>query len=1413
MKNEKNRSTILLLAANPCDTAKIRWEAEINAVREGLRNTDFRLEAVPQAGISGLQKEFTACKPRIVHFCGHGENDGLIFNDEHGQACQVPAAALTDLFRLFKDSVQCVVLNACWTEEQAGAIHEYIPVVVGMNHMVEDRAALEFAAGFYQALGDGRAYREAFGFGRNNIHLHGGDQHLAPVLLCRDEALTPRVFINPYRGLAAFRQADADLFFGREREIAALSELVARQNFLVLAGVSGSGKSSVVFAGLAPRLGDDWQVVECRPENNPFNRLALAFVRVLYADKVEQAARLSKLEKGLRNGEVSLPALVQIWRASSPVSERNADAAPNVPAQATNPRRRILLIIDQFEELYTAEPVQHAFLDLLLALVSSDVPATLLLTLRADFVNQALTYPDFAAALNGHTRFIGAMNREELREVIEKPARQAGLALEEELSARILDDVGLEPGRLPLLQFALTELCERHQQGRLTHAGYQAAGGVEQALACYAEDRFQQFPQHAQLQRVFVQLVHPGQGTEDTRRVATREQLAEHWDLVRELADQRLVVTGRDEEKQQDTAEVIHEALLRHWQRLRQWMKEDRSFRVWQDEFQADLAHWHTHGEKRADLPRGAKLAKAGEMLETRAEDLSVKEKNFIQQAQGEQKRQQRVWMGIFGLLLALLGVAAWQWWEAEVQKTEAVSARQMAEKQTGVAEQEKVRALEARQQALRTQSLFLADLAQQRVKQNKPATAMRLALEALPGLGEVDTDRGLVPQARQALYDATLKHWLGVLEYDSPVHAVQYSPDGILLAAASGTRVYLWDTHRLILRSTLTGHTNWINSVAFSPNGKTLATGARDKTARLWDMANGREIRTLIGHTNDINSVAFSPNGKTLATGAEDNTARLWDTASGRELHALTVHASNVNSVAFSPDGKNLATGSGDSSVRLWDVASGREIRALTGHTMDVMSVAFSLGGKILATGSWDNTARLWDAASGHEIYVFTGHTELVNSVAFSPDGKILATGSWDNTARLWDTASGREIHAFTGHTETVLSVAFSPDGKTLATSSDDNSVRLWDAMSGHEIHKFTGHINEIWSVAFSPDGKTLATGSDDNSVRLWDAASGREIHALTGHASRVWSVAFSPDGKTLVTGSWDNTARLWDAASGHKIRAFTGHSESVYSVAFSPDGKILATGSGDKSVRLWDAASGHEIRAFTGHTESVYSMTFSPDGKILVTGSEDKSTRLWDVASGREILAFTGHTGLVSSVAFSPDGKILATGSWDESARLWDVASGHEILSFTGHTELISSVAFSPDGKILATSSWDNTARLWKMGAGRLEGTESSKYRKIVPILWFIELRGHTDFVHSVAFSPDGQWLATASTDKTVRLWPVFTKLEEMVDYARQVLPPRQVKGEENLPGYRLSCAERKRFFLDVERVGRCKSTDNEQ
>ena len=602
--------------------------------------------------------------------------------------------------------------------------------------------------------------------------------------------------------------------------------------------------------------------------------------------------------------------------------------------------------------------------------------------------------------------------------------------------------------------------------------------------------------------------------------------------------------------------------------------------------------------------------------------------------------------------------------------------------------------------------------------------------------------------QDRHAMLDAAARPGIATLTgHTDRVHALAFSPDGNTLVTGSydGT-VRLWNVAAgRQVGAPLTGHDDRVYSVAFSPDGKVVASGADDGMVRLWDVATHRQVGApLTGHDGEIYSVAFSPDGKTLATGADDGMVRLWDVATHRQVGApLTGHDGEIRSVAFSPDGKTLATGADDGTVRLWDVATQRQAGApMTGSTEAVSSVAFSPDGKTLASGGDDGTVRLWDVATQQPTGSWPTFSPVFD-VAFSPDGKLLATGDANDMAQLWDVATHQPI----GNPLIGYSLAFSPDGKTLATGGYDHFVRLWNVISRTGIAALTGHIKQVNSVVFSPDGKTLASGGADGTVRLWDAATRQPIGAPLSGRAAVASVAFSPDGKTLASGGADGTVRLWDVTTRQPIGAPLSGRAAVASVAFSPDGKTLASGGADGTVRLWDVTTRQPIGApMTGSTGAVYSVAFSPDGKTLASGGADGTVRLWDATTRRQAGApMTGSTEAVYSVAFSPDGKTLASGGADDTVRLWDAATRREKGNgLTGHADWVSSVVFSPDGKTLASGSYDGTVRLWDMTIRQQIGEALSA-------------SASASRVYSVAFSPDGKTLATGSYDGAVRLWDV--------------------------------------------------------
>jgi WD40 repeat protein len=584
----------------------------------------------------------------------------------------------------------------------------------------------------------------------------------------------------------------------------------------------------------------------------------------------------------------------------------------------------------------------------------------------------------------------------------------------------------------------------------------------------------------------------------------------------------------------------------------------------------------------------------------------------------------------------------------------------------------------------------------------------------------------------------------------------------------------------------TLHGHTGPVNSICFSPDGQRLATGsgvwdAQERRpvsgeVKVWNARTGQQLLTLQGHKGFVTSVCFSPDGQRLATGSTDNTAKVWDVRTWKELLTLQGHVSWVRGVAFSPDGKRLATGSGGydqqqkqlfGEVKVWDARTGQQLLTLKGHTNDVTSVCFSPGGQALAAGSHGNTAKVWDTRTGQELLTLQGHKGFVTSVCFSPDGQRLATGgSADKTAKVWDTRTGQLLATLEGHTGEVLSVCFSPDGQRLTTGSSDNTAKVWDARTGQQLLTLKGHPSSVNSVAFSPDGQRLAIGSGiwdkeqrryvSGEVKVWDARISQELLDLKGHTEKVDSVCFSPDGQRLATGSWDKTAKVWDARTGQQLLTLKGHTEKVYSVCFSPDGQRLAAGSYDSTAKVWDTRTGQQLLTLQGHPREVLSVCFSPDGRRLASGSgninagKPGEVKVWDAQTGQQLLALQGHTSGVNSVAFSPDSTRIASGfgGYDQQkmqlfgeVKVWDAQSGQQVLDLKGLTRDVRTVAFSPDGKRLASAGsggWDAGG---KPLPGEVKVWDARSGQQV------LDLQGHTSWVSSVTFSPDGTRIASGS------------------------------------------------------------------
>ncbi|MGI5430422.1 XRE family transcriptional regulator [Streptomyces sp. CA-179760] len=1128
----------------------------------------------------------------------------------------------------------------------------------------------------------------------------------------------------PYAGLRPFREQDAAWFFGREQLVDDLAGRLERQRFLVVTGASGSGKSSLLRAGLVPRLRSAaTSVVVLTPGPRPLEECA---VRLGGPAGVAPGGLYGELREDPEN----------LGRVVRQISARSATGDGDV-----------VLVVDQFEETFTLcrdAAERDRFVESLIAAASAETArCRVVLGVRADFYAHCTRNALLVAAMRDAQVPVGPMSLDELRRAVVQPARRSGLTIEGALLATLTAQAHGQTGVLPLLSHALLQTWRRRRGNALTLEAFEAAGGLEGALARTAEEFYQQLDagQRELARSVFVRLTALGEGTEDTRRPARRAELdglagadaGRVGDVLDRAATARLLTLDHDQ------AELAHEALIRCWPRLHGWLGEDREVTRTLRRLTDAAQTWESLGRDPGALYRGARLdmATALDLASLSGQEHRFLDASLAARAAEEAAARHRTLLrrGAVTLLSVLLVVAS-------VTAFLAVRAQRIADTQRDAVSSQRAAEKTA---ALRTLNPALAaqiGLAAYRLSPTPEARGSVLSTFATPYATTLTGQAGMVDALAFSAdgrvlvtggTDRALRLWrasdphhprpLGVpLRSGSPVRAVAVSADARRLAAGGADgRVLVWDladARRPRLLARLPGGKGQVVSLAFGPAGLAVATHGG---IRLWRVPQSGKPRTLAERRvpSGVTGAAFTADGRTLATAHADHRLRLWETAGpdgGMRVRASVKEpGGEVHALAFAPDGRRLATGSTDFAVRLWDVREPRDarvVRVFKGHTDAVNAVGFSPDGRTLASGSTDATVRRWEVTGSgpaRDLAVLTGHTGKIGSLAFGPDGRTLATGSEDRTARLWDLPGP----ALTGHTSSVYSVAFSPDGRLLASGSYDRTVRLWsvrDADRHARPARLTGHTGPVNSVAFSPDGHTLASGSADGTLRLWDPEAVGRPHRLSAVPARVGhvnSVAFSPDGRTLATGGEAGSVRLWDTSDVRSPRplAVLPGPGGVDSVAFAPDGRTLAVASRDHTAVLWNVTNLRrpaQRAVLRGHTNAVKSVAFSPDGSTLATGSEDRTIQLWNVSDPdrpERRARFTGYTDGVMSVAFAPDGRMLAAASSDHSARLYDVTGrgAPELAVLAGHTNAVDTLAFSPDGRLLATGGEDWTALLW--------------------------------------------------------------------------------------------------------------------
>ncbi len=1187
-----------------------------------------------------------------------------------------------------------------------------------------------------------------------------GEQTTAPLEPSFSSAETPIDPRNPYKGLRAFTKEDAPDFFGRDSLIQALIESMksvlssgGRPRLLAVLGPSGSGKSSVVMAGLLPRLqkgafpgSTGWVYLPPMvPGKSPMESLLLTLAP-FFPDK-----------NTLRNG----------------LADNTGRGLGLLMAQLVKqPGSKVVLMIDQFEELFTqttTEEERRYFIHLLVTAVTDPYsPLIVILTLRADFYDRPLFYPELGRLIQNRHRVVLPMDLQDLRAVIEQPAAlpDVQLTFEGNLVGDLLFETQGQAGALPLLQFTLDQLFQRREGHWLTLDAYQAIGGVKGALAKHAESTYASLPsdEHRRLARaLFLRLIDPGTMEQDTtrRRAALTELLLpdpRQTAIIRETADAfiaaRLLTTN--EIAGIKTIEVSHEALIREWARLTEWLREAREDIALQKAVSADTAEWIRRGKPSDRLYRGTQLIEAQAWAERNLP--STNEIAFLQTSAAEHRQREA----------------------AELIR----QARELALERRAV---HRLRLLVAALSIFLVVAIVLASVAvgnfrqaqflqQQAEIQAQIATSQALAAQANVALTknhQIDKALLLSIQAYQtrptnAARDSLLNalefspHLLSVLQAGSAVNQLAFRPDGqTLVSFTSDGKVTFWNmktrkghTLHLDFRGQITS--NW----AISPNDQMVA-GASDHGLWLWDGRTGAKIVQLepanpfFDPAHPDTPLAFSPDGNLLASArctaydaashCTQGSLLLWHlTSQPPSKQLLAAEPALVTHLAFSPDGNTLlassqalGSGSGHGSLQLWDVASGT---TRTAHFADVKGMlenfVLSPDGKTVVASDGNNSIFLWDVASQKALPGSPITTPMVDALAFSPDGKTLASSQGilgtDKTVQLWNLSSGSTSSLpLMGHNDSITSLTFSPDGKTLASADSSGTILLWNTTARSSIAQTLGYDHQLSTAMFSPDGSMIVAGNGQGQVILKDASTGNLVAMLdatqgpvmaqnsssTDSPLTIESLAFSPDKRILAAGRFDGTMFLWNAATRQLITHFRTQPQ-LRTIIFNADGRTLAASYDTGAILLLNSTTGqvlHRLMHPPLNSGTVSNVAFSPDGTMLASG-DNKAVIFWNVATGQQVgQPLTAHSmASIKSVAFSPNGQTVAAlddgsnGSNGSNIMLWDVATMKPLLTqpllnsdpnVTSEVPSQTGLVFSPDGTMLAAgdtqsvSIWDLT------------------------------------------------------------------------------------------------------------------------
>jgi WD40 repeat protein/uncharacterized caspase-like protein len=1065
--------------------------------------------------------------------------------------------------------------------------------------------------------------------------------------------------VCPYMGLVAFSEADAPYFFGREHLAQELINLLARRSFLAVVGASGSGKSSLVQAGLIAQLrqgkqipnSDRWWIRCFRPGERPLDAIAQC---LLDSDELNSVEGLVRWLRG-----------------------------------RTEPM--VVLVIDQFEELFTlaSNTDRQRCLEILLgALEQTSDRFKIVVTLRADFIAPCLEIPALAARLQQSTELVSPqLPPEDYQRAIVQPAKKVGLNVEPELVETLLQELQNSIASLPLLQFVLEQLWECRLDGALTLRSYQQQiGGLKGALERKAQSLYESLSNEEKdcAQWIFLSLAQLGEGTEDTRRRVRKTDLivpqypaplVEKTLQTLTAAKLTIVNTGSISAQSEITVEIAHEVLIRYWSTLRQWLEEERDRLRLQRQIERAADEWNISGRQADYLLRGTRLEEAQIVYSSRSDKFSQTSREFIEAsafAVSEQRRQEHQ--------AKEDGVRA----SNLIAKTLFNENRQLEALTNSVKGGQRLRQIqnvseELKRETLQTLHYICANISEcNRFLGHEDAVS---CVSFSPD-GQALASGGL---------DATIKLWRRdgklLVNFRGHTHYITdlvFTPDGQrLLSASRDMTVRLWHLDGRLDR--LFTFDSVVRSIGLSSDGQMIAVAGDDGYLSLQNL-NGKLMNRFQAHEGIIQTVTFSPDGQILASAGEDKSIKLWS-LDGTLIKNITAHEEVVTTLCFSPDGQILASGSGDRTIKLWQL-DGTLLKTLLGHSNRIASVTFTPDGQHLVSGSFDFTIKIW-RKDGTELKTLPGHSEAVARIALSPDGEIIASVGADRVVKLWRSRNPLQT-VLKGHQGYINTLKFSPDGKLLASAGQDRTIKFWDLL-GNPVNSINAHDDQIVTVNFSSDGQWIISSSFDRKVKLWHL-DGTLHKVFEEHNHTVYGATFSPDGQIIASASADGTVKLWDF-EGNLLDTLSHPNREVVCVAFSPDSQKIISGDGDGTLSFWQL-DGKLIKTIPGHETMILALGISPDGKILASASNDRTVKLWNI-HGEPLVQLAQLSGPAYSISYSRDSKYLATATASNTVPIWNLDSRLEEFLISSQSQCIV-VCFHPASDLLAIADIKGVVRL---------------------------------------------------------------------------------------------------------------------